>query len=315
MGNARICIIGAGQVGTAAAAAIVDEGLGHVTLIDAAEGLATGKAMDINHARGLLGTDFLVSGYDDDEGLGDADVVVLTAGAPRKTGQSRQDLLAGNLRIATSWGERIAARCPRAVVLIVTNPVDALTWAMAKQWPTLRVMGLGCSLDAVRLRHLLALSAGVSAGSVEATVVGAHNNTMVPLLSAARIGGVPASEVLSKDELTDAAERTRTAGATIVAYLKTRGSFYAAARTVSAVVRAICRDSGAVFPVSVPSAAAVDRPDLCLALPAAIGAAGIGRVLPPSFSPEERDAWEVCCEQMAAGLAGAENLLSPPCPR
>ena len=309
MRKANVCIIGAGQVGTAAAAAITAQGLADVSLIDNVAGLSWGKAMDINHARPLLAIDCNVAGYDDFRGLVGADVVVLTAGAPRQAGQSRDDLLAGNLSIALEAGRQVLSRCPQAVMLVVTNPVDALTWALRQRLDKLNVLGLGCCLDAARLRFFLAEAAGLSVSDVYATVVGSHNDAMVPVLSQATIGGLPARQVLSEDQLAQAARRTRSAGADIVAALRTRGSFYAAAQTIVAIVRAIVHDTGAVFPVSVPSAGAVGHEELCLALPAEVHARGIGRVLPLSLSGAEQAAWEACCDGMSASLVQTHRLL------
>ncbi|HQI82776.1 MAG TPA: malate dehydrogenase, partial [Deltaproteobacteria bacterium] len=170
----RILVIGAGMVGSTSAASIAARNLGTVCLYDIEENLAMGRAMDINHCLPSRGSDSLVAGYNDLAEAGPADIVVIAAGMARTAGMTRFDLLRSNARVIESLAPVIAARCPGARVLVVTNPVDVLTWHMGSLCPDLKVMGLGCSLDTIRLRHLIARAAGVSAASVAAMVMGTH---------------------------------------------------------------------------------------------------------------------------------------------
>lgn len=290
----RIFIIGAGNVGGACAAAMATRHLGHIYLYDAVSDLAIGKAMDINHATPFFHSDCRVVGCNDTEELSGADVVVLTAGAPRRAGMTRRDLLNENLPALLDLTAQVAARCPSAKVLVVTNPVDILTGILRRRMGRLNILGLGCSLDTVRLRFFLAEAAGASVESVSALVIGSHDDNMIPLVKHATVGGVGVRHLLDEAEIQAVAEKTRNAGNEIVSKLKTRGSFYAASHTVAEIVEAVVRNTRVVFPLSVYCTGQYGYRDTCLALPCLVGAGGVEDVLEIALDPDERAALDRC---------------------
>jgi len=298
MKRPKVSIIGAGAVGAEAAAAIANRRLGEVFLFDVVEDLAIGKAMDINHARAFFHTDSLVTGSNTPAEMAASDVVVITAGAPRRAGMQRKDLLGENLQVLAAVGRDIMEYCPRAIVLVVTNPVEPLTWLIKEQCPDTRVLGLGCSLDTVRFRFFLSEAAGVSIDSVSGIVIGSHNDAMIPLVRHATIGGAGIDHVLDSSQIARVVRDTRQAGADIVANLKTRGSFYAASQCVAEIVESFVRDTRAVFPLSVVCSGEYGFNDTCLALPASVGLDGVNAILDIGLTKEEREALDLCAAEV-----------------
>jgi malate dehydrogenase len=305
MQRSKIAVIGAGNVGGASAAAIAGRRLGNVYLHDVVEGLAVGKAMDINQASAFFHTDSPVVGWDSLDFLPATDIVVISAGAPRRTGMTRRDLLRENLGAVSGIAERIMSDCPQAKVLLVTNPADILTWIVKERWPGMHVFGLGCTLDTVRLRYFLAEAAGVSIDSVSALVIGSHDDNMLPLVKHATIGGARACEVLSAEQIERAVRLTRGAGHTIVARLKSRGSFYAASHCIAEVVEAIVRDTHAVFPLSVRCDGPYALSDVCLALPCRVGITGVEGIIEIALDDEDRAALGRCLGGIQEGVRSA----------
>ncbi len=299
----KIFIAGAGNVGSASAAAMVMRRLGRIVLYDAVADLAAGKAMDINHATPFFHSDSRVLGCNDTNELAGADVVVLAAGSPRRAGMSRADLLDENLSVLLGLGERVMADCPHAKVLVVTNPVDTLTGMLKRRWGEMNVFGLGCSLDTPRFRYFLAEEAGTSVDSVAGVVIGAHNDNMVPLVSQATIGGLRAADQLTAEQIGHVVRRTKNAGTAIVAKLRTRGSFYAASHTIAEIIEAVVRDTQAVFPLSIHCRGEYGYRDVPLALPCQVGITGVRKVLDVNLDSCERDALDACAEAMAGAMA------------
>jgi len=304
----RISIVGAGNVGATSAAVMVSRRLGEVSLFDVVDGLAAGKAMDINHASVFFHSDRRVTGCDSFRGLAGSDVVVVTAGAPRRAGMKRKDLLQENYTVLAEVGEHIMRFCPDAIVLVVTNPVEMLTWLMKARWPEMRVFGLGCTLDTLRFRFYLAEAACVAAGSVSGVVIGSHDDEMVPLVRHASIGGARADRVLEAQQVRDVVTRTREAGAAVVSLLKTRGSYYAAAYCVAEVVEAIVRDTRAIFPLSVVCGGQYGYEDLCLALPITVGQAGAASLVEIALDDEESVALDHCAAAMRSAMKACQTL-------
>ena len=311
MKRPKISIVGAGAVGAEAAAAIAERRLGEIHLFDVVENLAVGKAMDINHARAFFHTDSLVTGCRESSELADSDVVVVTAGAPRRAGMQRRDLLDENLQVLTATGRDIMEYCPRAIVLVVTNPVEALTWLMKEVWPDMRVLGLGCSLDTVRFRFFLSEAARVSIDSVSGIVIGSHSDAMVPLVRHATIGGAGVDHVLDSEQIARVIRDTRQAGADIVASLKTRGSFYAAAQCVAEIVESFVRDTRAVFPLSVVCTGEYGQRQTCLALPASVGLDDVTGILDIGLTREEREALDLCAAEVREMAGPFRNATGP----
>ena len=306
----KISIVGAGAVGATAAAAIAGRRLGDTYLLDVVEGLAAGKAMDINHARAFFHTDSLVTGCRESAELADSNVVVACAGAPRRAGMRRKDLLGENVEVLMGIGRDVMTYCPDAIVLVVTNPVEALTWLMKEAWPHMRVQGLGCSLDTERFRFFLSEAAKVSIDSVSGIVIGCHSDAMVPLVRHATIGGAGVDHVLDSEQIARVVRDTRQAGADIVARLKTRGSYYAASQCVAEIVESFVRDTRAVFPLSVVCDGEYGLHDTCLALPASVGLDDVTGILDIGLTREEREALDLCAAEVRQ--TAATFRTSPP---
>lgn len=309
----KISILGAGNVGGAAAAAIATRALGDVYLYDVVPGLAAGKAMDIRHALTLFDSDVRVAACASADEVDGSDIVVITAGRPRRAGMKRRDLFRDNLAVVRGLAEHIARSCPRAQVLVVTNPAEPLVLALRRRWPALNVASLGCTLDAVRFRRFLADAAGEPVSRVDGLVIGSHDDHMVPLAGHAAILGRPVSQVLSPPQIADAVSRTRQAGAAIVAKLKTRGSWYAASHCITAIVKAIVADTRTVLPLGVPCTGQYGHRSTCLALPCELGANGIERVLDLALDDDEREALAVCATEVRRVADASDgNAPGPP---
>ena len=303
----KIAIIGAGNIGASSAAAMVERGLGRVFLHDVDTDLAAGKAMDVNHAAAYFHNNSRVVPCSSLSDLDGARIVVIAAGAPRRIGMKRRDLLGENMATCLSIGEYLHANCRDARVLVVTNPVDALTTQMKLQWPDMMVFGLGCTLDTIRLRYLLAEAAGVSVDAVDAMVIGSHNDRMIPLIRHATIDGAPLPQRLTGEQIALAIDHTRKAGHFIVEKLKSRGSFYAASFCVAAIVAAIARNRREVFPVSVRCEGQYGICGPSLALPCIVGAAGAERIVELKLNDQELAALADCAADVREAVGQTER--------
>lgn len=296
--NTRILVIGAGMVGSTSASSIAARGLGTVFLHDVVEDLALGRAMDINHSLPSSSSDSRVIGCNTIQEAGRADIVVITAGLARKAGMTRLDLLRHNASVITSLAPVLASQCPDARVLLVTNPVDVLTWHLKGLCPAMRIMGLGCSLDMVRLRHFIARASGVSVESVGAMVIGTHDDNMIPLAKRASLAGIPATSILRPEDMPDIILRTKTAGSAIVNSMKTHSGHYAAGGVISLIVESMVLDRGMVFPVSVCLNGEYGYRDVCLALPCIIDAEGVRQIIEMGLDDHEKGMLEVCARSI-----------------
>jgi len=310
MALAKISVMGAGNVGASCAAAITARRLGSVFLYDAVEDLAVGKAMDINQASPFFHSDSRVVGCNSAAELAGSDIIIIAAGAPRRDGMTRRDLLDENLGVLAALGAEAAKDSPAAKVLIVTNPVEPLTWYVRSRWPGLNAFGLGCSLDTLRFRFFLAEEARASVDSVSGLVIGTHDDNMIPLVDHAAIGGVSLRHLLSPGQIATVVARTREAGTSIVRRLKTRGSYYAASHTVAAIVEAMVRSTHGVFPLSVPCPPHYGYDGLVLNLPSIVSAGGVERIVDIDLSAEELAALDRCSRSVAETIASIKD-----CPR
>jgi malate dehydrogenase len=296
--QSSILVIGAGDVGSFAAAVMARKQLGTIYLYDVMEDLAIGKAMDINHASPYLHTDTKVIGCNSLDGLNDIDIVVVTAGFARKAGMSRLDLLQGNIGIIESVGNWISTLSTPPKVLVVTNPVDVLTWYMKNRWPTMNVFGLGCSLDTMRFRYFLAEAVGGSIDCSQGMVIGTHNDNMIPLINHATIGGIPAKNLLTNDQIQSIIRNTRLAGTVITQKKRNHSGFYAAGHVVTQIVESMVFNRLGTFPCSVYCNNTYGYSGIYLALPVVIGKDGIGNILQIELDAAEQQALEVCAEEM-----------------
>ncbi len=290
----KITIVGAGNVGATAALFCAQRDLGDVVLVDVVEGLAEGKALDLAQAAPLLGFSHAVQGTTDYALTEGSDVAIVTAGLARRPGMSRDDLLAKNAEIVSGVVRQLVERSPEVVLIVVSNPVDAMT-ALAKRASGLapeRVVGMAGVLDSARLRAFLAAETGASPKDVQAYVLGGHGDTMVPLVRRASIGGVRATKRVSPKRLEALVERTRGAGAEIVGLLKTGSAFYAPAAAAVEMAQAVLRDEHRVLPCVAWCEEAYGVGGCYVGVPARLGAPGVEEVLEFDLTDEERAAFE-----------------------
>jgi malate dehydrogenase len=296
MGRAKITIVGAGNVGATTAHWCAAAELGDIVLLDIPqiEGIPKGKALDLLQAAPIAGFDARIVGttsYDDTAG---SDVVVITAGVPRKPGMSRDDLLGTNARIVAAVAEQIKHTSPQAVVIVVSNPLDAMVqraWQVTG-FPPQRVLGQAGVLDAARFSAFLALELGVSVEDISAMLLGGHGDTMVPLPSCTSVGGIPVEQLVPPQRLQQIIERTRNGGAEIVSLLKTGSAYYAPAAATAKMVESVVRDKKRLL----PCAAYCDREygvgGYYVGVPVILGAGGVQRIIELALSESEQAAFQ-----------------------
>lgn len=297
----KIAILGAGQVGATTAHLLALKQLGDLTLIDVVEGLAQGKALDLLESAPIEGFASRVTGTTDFDALAGSRLVVITAGLARKPGMSRDDLLLANANIVGPIAERIARLAPEAIVIVVTNPLDVMVAQTLQRtgFPRQRVMGMAGVLDSARLRAFVAQRLNVSPAAVQATIVGSHGDLMVAVRSTITVNGRPAAQLLPAGELDQLIERAKQGGAEIVSLLKTGSAFYAPASGVAEMASAILRNTHAVLPVCARLTGEYGLTDVCIGVPAQLGAAGIERIVEIPLSAQEREALVAAARQIA----------------
>ncbi len=295
MARAKIALIGSGMIGGTLAHIAAREELGDVILFDVVEGVPQGKALDIAEASPVFGKDSALKGANDYAGIAGADVCIVTAGVPRKPGMSRDDLLGINLKVMKAVGEGIAAHAPNAFVIVVTNPLDAMVWALRQfsKLPHNKVVGMAGVLDSARFRYFLAEEFKVSVEDVSAFVLGGHGDTMVPLARYSTIAGIPLPDLVkmgwtSQEKLDQIIQRTRDGGAEIVGLLKTGSAFYAPAESAIVMAKSYLRDKKRVLPCAANLSGQYGLHDMYVGVPCIIGAGGVEKVIEIELSPEER---------------------------
>jgi malate dehydrogenase len=286
----RVTVVGAGKYGSTtvqrlAEADIVDE----VVMIDIVEGLPQGLALDMNQSRPLLGFDTKVTGTNDYADTAGSDVVVITAGLPRKPGMSRMDLLEVNAKIVKDVTEKIVEQSPDAVLIVVTNPLDQMTTlaAEASGFPKERVIGQAGMLDSARLAYFIAEQTGADLDKVKAVTLGSHGDTMVPVPSLCEIDGKPLGEVLDEETIEALIERTRNGGAEIVGLLKTGSAYYAPSAAAAAMVDAVINDTGEVMPICAWLTGQYGIDDVYLGVLGKLGAGGLREVVEVELTKDE----------------------------
>jgi len=288
----KIALIGAGQIGGTLALLAGQKELGDIVLVDIMEGVAKGKALDLQETRGVTKFDVNVTGggVTDYSVIKDADVCIVTAGIPRKPGMSREDLLKVNLEAITKVAEGIKGNAPNAFVIVITNPLDAMVNAMYKVtgFPKNRVVGMAGVLDTARFQFFVGEAAGVSPQDVNAMVLGGHGDDMVPLLRYSSVNGVPLTKLIEKQKLDAIVDRTRKGGGEIVALLGTGSAFYAPAVSAIAMAESYLRDKKRVLPCSALLDGQYGVKGLFLGVPVVIGAGGVERVLEVDLNDEEK---------------------------
>jgi malate dehydrogenase len=295
MARHKIALIGSGMIGGTLAHIAAREELGDVVLFDIAEGIPQGKALDIAESTPVFGKDSRLRGTQDYADIAGADVCIVTAGVPRKPGMSRDDLIGINLKVMKAVGEGIKQYAPNAFVICITNPLDAMVWALQKFscLPTHKVIGMAGVLDSARFRHFLAEEFAVSAEDVTAFVMGGHGDTMVPLLRYSTVAGIPVPDLIkmgwsSDEQMAKIVDRTRGGGGEIVALLKTGSAFYAPAESAIEMARSYLRDKKRLLPCAAYLSGEYGVNDTYVGVPIIIGAGGAEKVVEIELNAEEK---------------------------
>ena len=295
MARAKIALIGSGMIGGTLAHLAALKELGDIVLFDIADGIPQGKALDISEASPVDKYDAAISGTTDYADIAGADVCIVTAGVARKPGMSRDDLLGINLKVMKSVGEGIAKHAPNAFVICITNPLDAMVWALQKfsGLPANKVCGMAGILDSARFRHFLAEEFNVSVKDVSAFVLGGHGDTMVPLERYSTVAGTPLPDLVkmgwtTQDKLDAIIQRTRDGGAEIVGLLKTGSAYYAPAGSAIEMAEAYLGDQKRVLPCAAHIADAYGVKDIYVGVPTVIGADGIEKVIEIDLNKSEK---------------------------
>ncbi|GAB4252585.1 malate dehydrogenase [Deferrisoma sp.] len=292
MARNKITVVGAGFVGATAAHWAAAKELGDVVLVDIVEGVPQGKALDLLEASPVEGFNVNVvgtNGYDETAG---SDVVIITAGLPRKPGMSRDDLLLKNFEIVKSVTEQVAPRSPNAVIIVVSNPLDAMAYTALKVsgFPKERVVGMAGILDTARFRTFVSLELGVSVEDVQAFVLGGHGDSMVPLARYCSVGGIPLQSLLPPERIEALIDRTRNGGAEIVNYLKTGSAFFAPSASAVQMAEAILKDQKRVLPCAAYLEGEYGYQGIYLGVPVLLGEKGVEKIFEIDLTPDEKAA-------------------------
>jgi len=288
----KVTVIGSGNVGTNTAFYIAEKRVSDVILIDVIEGLAEGKSLDLMEAAPIRGYDVEIRGSSASEDMANSELVVLTAGKVRVPGMKREDVLEENARIVMPICDDIAKYAPHAIVIVVTEPVDAMTHVVLKKtgFRPQKVLGAAGILDSVRLRYFIADRLQVSPFDVTAMVLAGHHDYMLPIFQYCRVAGIPIAELLSKGELNNLRKLVRNAGGEIVSHLKTGSAFYAAAASVAEMVEVIIRDKKRILSAPAYVQGEYGLRDICLGVPILLGGQGIEKILELKLAKEEMEA-------------------------
>jgi malate dehydrogenase len=315
MARNKIALVGAGQIGGTLALLAGIKDLGDVVLIDIAEGIPQGKALDLVQASPVERFDAAITGSNDFSALAGADVIIVTAGIARKPGMSRDDLIGINTKVVRSVGENIKKHAPNAFVIVITNPLDVMVWVMreASGLPHHRVVGMAGVLDSARFRYFLAEEFGVSVEDVTAFVLGGHGDTMVPLLRYSTVAGIPVPDLIkmgwtTQEKLDKIVQRTRDGGAEIVGLLKTGSAFYAPAASAISMAEAYLKDKKRVLLCAAWLTGQYGVKDVYVGVPVVIGAKGVERIVEIELGPEERAGFDKSVNAVRTLVDVVKNL-------
>jgi malate dehydrogenase len=301
----KITIVGAGNVGATAAQIIVDRALANdVVLLDVVEGIPQGKALDIYQSAAIQYSDTKIYGVNTYEMTANSDIAVITAGLPRKPGMSRDDLLNINAEIVSNSTKEIVRYSPNAIIIVVSNPLDAMTYTsfVNSHFPRNRVMGMSGVLDTARFKAFICMELNVSIENINAIVLGGHGDSMVPLVRYTTVAGIPLADLLPKNRIETLIERTRNGGAEIVKYLKTGSAYYAPAASIVQMIDAIVNNRKKILPSCVYLQGEYGYSDICLGVPVKIGAQGMEEIVPIKLTDDERKALDKSAEDVKSML-------------
>ncbi|WP_294192592.1 malate dehydrogenase [uncultured Sphingomonas sp.] len=320
MARKKIALIGAGNIGGTLAHLAALKGLGDIVLFDVVEGVPQGKALDLSQCGPVEGFDAKITGTNDYADIAGADVIIVTAGVARKPGMSRDDLLGINLKVMKAVGEGIKNNAPDAFVICITNPLDAMVWALREfsGLPHNKVVGMAGVLDSARFSHFLATEFGVSVKDVNTFVLGGHGDTMVPVLEYSTVSGIPVSDLIemgfsTKEKVDEIIKRTRGGGGEIVALLKTGSAYYAPATSGIAMAEAYLYDQKRILPAAANLSGEYGIDNLYVGVPVVIGANGVEKIVEVKLSDEAKQNLQVSVDavkELLTACRGIDNTLA-----
>ena len=308
----KITVVGAGQVGSTVAQLTAYKNLGDVVIIDIIEGVPQGKALDLQESSCLQVFDSLVTGTNDYKETANSDVVVITAGLPRKPGMSREDLLATNAKIVQSVTEKVMEHSNDPIIIVVSNPLDAMVY-MAKQTSNLpknKIIGMAGVLDSARLRTFVSLELGCSLVDVDAMVLGGHGDSMVPLPRYTSVSGISITELMTKEQIDRVVERTRKGGAEIVSLLKTGSAFYAPGASVVKMIEAILQDKRRILPCTAYLEGEYGWSGIFFGVPVMMGINGIEKIIELKMTDEEKAALDKSAQDVKKTCDAIDAILA-----
>ncbi|MBB3881129.1 malate dehydrogenase [Sphingomonas pseudosanguinis] len=315
MARKKIALIGAGNIGGTLAHLAALKGLGDIVLFDVVEGVPQGKALDLSQCGPVEGFDANIKGSNDYADIAGADVIIVTAGVARKPGMSRDDLLGINLKVMKAVGEGIRDNAPDAFVICITNPLDAMVWALREfsGLPANKVVGMAGVLDSARFSHFLAEEFGVSVKDVNTFVLGGHGDTMVPVLEYSTVSGIPVSDLIemgfsTKEKVDEIVKRTRGGGGEIVALLKTGSAYYAPATSGIAMAEAYLYDQKRILPAAAHLSGEYGIDNLYVGVPVVIGANGVEKVVEVKLSDEAKANLQVSVDAVKELLVACKGI-------
>ncbi len=308
----KVSIIGAGMTGATTAHWLAERELADLVLVDIVEGMPQGKALDLQESLPVIGKDVVVNGSNSFESTAGSDIVVITAGLPRKPGMSRDDLLSANAEIVGNATRESLKYSPEAIIIVLTNPLDTMTYLAMKvgNLPPERVVGQAGILDSARMRAFVAMELGVSVENIHCYVLGGHGDDMVPLVRHSNVAGVPLAEILPADRLEAIVERTRKGGGEIVGLLKTGSAFYAPGAAVAQMVEAILKDKNLVVPAAAYMQGEYGLNDIFFGVPVQLGRQGIVDIIEYDLNEQEQEALNTSASGVKGTVAALESLVS-----
>jgi len=301
----KVSIIGAGMTGSTTAHWLAEREIADLVLVDIVEGMPQGKALDLQEAMPVIGKDVTITGSNNYSPTADSDIIVITAGLPRKPGMSRDDLLAANAAIVRKAAEETIKLSPEAIYIVLTNPLDVMTYLTWKVTglPSERVVGQAGVLDSARMRAFVAMELGVSVENIHCYVMGGHGDNMVPLVRHSNVAGIPLDQILSPDRLDAIVERTRKGGGEIVGLLKTGSAFYAPAVGIAQMVEAVIKNKHLVVPAAAYMDGQYGLNDIYFGVPVQLGRKGVEKILEYDLSVDEFAALKASAQGVVENIA------------
>jgi malate dehydrogenase len=309
--STRVSIIGAGKVGSTLAQRIAEKNLADVVLLDIVEGWPQGVALDLMEARGVERHDRQILGTNDYTDTADSNIIVISAGIPRKPGISREDLLKINSKIVIESAKNAIAHSPEAIIIVITNPLDVMTYLAweATGLPPHRVMGMAGVLDSARFQTFIAMELGVSIAEINATVIGSHGDSMVPLPRYTTVNGIPVNQLMDAEAIDRLVDRTRNGGAEIVALMKTSSAYFAPASSACLMVKSILLNQSRLLPCSVYLQGEYGLQNLFLGVPCRLGTQGVEQILELELTEMERTAFVESGQLVRHSIEEAKEIL------